>query len=330
MIWTRTHEVRDIVTACDRLLGAGGGWALLLVCLVIPTTAAAQPVGILPATGHRTLAEQLDSRLKQNLTPRTDHAVIDSGEMRTRLTRAPGVAAAVESARSWVVRAEQKLLHMKRQQAIDAAKEAISSLLAVGGRYHAPRLFSRANLVLARALLLKPSDPKTARVALQAALEATPNLVLEQLPPKAARLARQVREEASLASPPPEEELATICKQSEVASLVWIAVQPRGEKVQVDLLVYARGEQVMSQRQRKEVSADRLLQDVSDMVAGVLGRTGVVAGSPAPSPGGQARPWYRKWWVWTLVGAAVAGATVGVVLATRESDDESYRFTFRF
>jgi hypothetical protein len=24
------------------------------------------------------------------------------------------------------------------------------------------------------------------------------------------------------------------------------------------------------------------------------------------------RPWYRKWWVWTLAGAAVAAATVGV------------------
>jgi hypothetical protein len=303
---------------------------MLLVCLVIPTTAAGQTVGILPATGHRALAGQLDSRLKQDLARKINQTLIDSGELRIRLTRAPGVAAAVESARSWVVQAEQKLLHMKRQQAIDAAKEAISPLLAVGGRYHAPRLFSRANLVLARALLLKPSDPRTARVALQAALEATPNLVLEQLPPKAARLARQVREEALPSDPPPDEELAIICKQGEVSSLVWIAVRPNGGNVQVDLLVHSRGDEVLSQRQRKEVAPDRLLQDVSDMIADALGKTGAVAGAPSHSPGGQARPWYSKWWVWTLVGAAVAGATVGVVLATREGDDESYRFTFKF
>jgi hypothetical protein len=334
MVWTKNHEVRDIVTAGDRLHGVWGGGSILLVCLVIPATAAGQTVGILPVSGHRTLAGQLDSGLKPKLAHTIDHTLIDPGELRTRLTRAPGVAAAVDSARSWVVQAEQKLLHMKRQQAIDAAKEAISPLLAVGGRYHAPRLFSRANLVLARALLLKPSDPKAARVALQTALEATPNLVLEQLPPKAARLARQVRGEASPDNPPSEEELATICKLSEVSSLVWIAVRPDGENVQVDLLVHVRGEQVLSQRQRKEVAPDRLLQDVSDMIADALGKTGAVAEATSrPSSttqGGKARPWYRTWWVWTLVGAAVAGATVGVVLATRDSDDESYRITFRF
>ncbi|MGM0577439.1 MAG: PEGA domain-containing protein [Myxococcota bacterium] len=37
------------------------------------------------------------------------------------------------------------------------------------------------------------------------------------------------------------------------------------------------------------------------------------------SDGGDA--WYGKWWVWTLVGAAVAGGTAAGILLTRDTDD---------
>ncbi|MFH1130209.1 MAG: hypothetical protein V1754_02670 [Pseudomonadota bacterium] len=31
------------------------------------------------------------------------------------------------------------------------------------------------------------------------------------------------------------------------------------------------------------------------------------------------QPWYKKWWVWSIVGAVVAGATVGIVVGVSSS-----------
>jgi tetratricopeptide (TPR) repeat protein len=35
-----------------------------------------------------------------------------------------------------------------------------------------------------------------------------------------------------------------------------------------------------------------------------------------------ASPWYRRWWVWTIVGVVAAGATTAAVLATRSRGEE--------
>ena len=37
--------------------------------------------------------------------------------------------------------------------------------------------------------------------------------------------------------------------------------------------------------------------------------------TPPPS-----RPFYKRWWFWTAVGVAVAGATVGTVIALQPED----------
>jgi hypothetical protein len=42
---------------------------------------------------------------------------------------------------------------------------------------------------------------------------------------------------------------------------------------------------------------------------------------PVEEPTAAAKPWYKRWWVWTLVGAAVAGATVGVVASQTGGSD---------
>jgi hypothetical protein len=33
-------------------------------------------------------------------------------------------------------------------------------------------------------------------------------------------------------------------------------------------------------------------------------------------------PIYKKWWFWTIIGAAVAGGTVGVILGTRDNTED--------
>lgn len=48
-----------------------------------------------------------------------------------------------------------------------------------------------------------------------------------------------------------------------------------------------------------------------------------MVGSLAPAPPVIVRregAWYRRWWVWTLVGVAVAGAVTTTVLVTRDTD----------
>lgn len=48
-----------------------------------------------------------------------------------------------------------------------------------------------------------------------------------------------------------------------------------------------------------------------------------MVGSLAPAPPvivRRERSWYRRWWVWTLVGVAVAGAITTTVLVTRDTD----------
>jgi hypothetical protein len=40
---------------------------------------------------------------------------------------------------------------------------------------------------------------------------------------------------------------------------------------------------------------------------------------PLPPP---SRPWYSRWWVWTIAGAVIAGTVTAAVLATRDSGVE--------
>jgi len=44
----------------------------------------------------------------------------------------------------------------------------------------------------------------------------------------------------------------------------------------------------------------------------------------APRPPSPSRPWYGRWWVWTLAGVVVAGTVTATVLATRSSDPKPY------
>ncbi len=51
----------------------------------------------------------------------------------------------------------------------------------------------------------------------------------------------------------------------------------------------------------------------------VAAKEGASAASPANTGTGteeiaQAKPWYKKWWVWTIVGAAVAGGAAGAAV----------------
>jgi len=42
----------------------------------------------------------------------------------------------------------------------------------------------------------------------------------------------------------------------------------------------------------------------------------------APRPMVRGTPWYRRWWVWTIAGVIVGGATAAAVIASRKSSED--------
>jgi hypothetical protein len=44
-----------------------------------------------------------------------------------------------------------------------------------------------------------------------------------------------------------------------------------------------------------------------------------IEGPALPPPQPEARPFYKRWWPWTIAGAVVAGVVVGTVIGTRGS-----------
>jgi hypothetical protein len=309
-------------------------WLLLL----IPGVATAKEegrVGILPVAGEPTLARKLDEELHRAVAARSGRGIVGPVGVQARLWRGEGVAEKVQSARAAVEEAEQKVLQMDRRGAVAAAQRAVSLLVGVGGRYHTPRLLSRAHLALARALLLRPTDANAARAALRVALEATPEGLEEQLPPRVAELLAEVRREPRRSREPTEGELSSLSQVAELPQLVWISTRARKGEVEVELLVYDRRGRAPDRPVRSRVASDQLVAQVAELVAASLptpSASPVIEKPAAPPKPVQtpATPWYKKWWVWTLVGVVViGGTTAGIVAATRDGSD-GYTVRFQF
>jgi hypothetical protein len=306
---------------------------VVITALALPAVATAQQLAILPADGDPKLAAKLNSGLHKAVAARIGRPVFGPAELQTRLWRAPGVAERVQSARAAVEEAENKLLHMDRPRSLAASGRAIRLLLQVGGRYHTPRLLSRAQLARARGLLLKPVDAMGARAALRAAFDAAPQMPEDRLAPKVLKLMREVRAEPRRPNPPTIGELSSMSRSAAAAGLVWVAGRPRNNGVEIDLLIYDRQSRTLGRRLRRRVPGQRMVEETASLVAGAIGAHGPLAlAAPPPKTAKpqQSTPWYRKWWVWTLVGAAVvAGTTAGIVVATSAEDETSVTFHFK-
>jgi hypothetical protein len=299
--------------------------AALACCQLRFGHAEAAPVGLLPVTGDPALARKLNAELVPRLARTGGPELVGPSKVQVRLHSAAGVADTIRTTRGQVVRAEQMLLDMKRRGAVREARHAINALVRVGGRYHSPRLTSRAHLVLARALLLKPAAPTAARSALRDALEISPDLSDGGLPPSVGQLLQKVRKEPARDNLPTVGELASLCKQADLSSLVWIAARPRGDEVEIRLLVYDQASHASSQQVKRRAARGRMLDEVEVMVSANVRTHGPTMATPLPTPRDPApaaspRPWYRRWWIWAIAGAVVAGVSVTAVLTTRNGD----------
>lgn len=66
---------------------------------------------------------------------------------------------------------------------------------------------------------------------------------------------------------------------------------------------------------RQETRQERVQDASREQIVGAMQRIGRGFAEPlAPSPEPPPRPWYRRWWPWTIVGVTLAG--VGISVAT--------------
>jgi hypothetical protein len=301
-------------------------------------------VGILPVTGDRVLAADLDPSLGRAVAERGRAAVLGPVEVQARLNSDRAVTELLQRARDAIARARDHELRMNRDAATRDAKEAVRLLRRVRAAFHQPVLVTQAYTAMALAQLLMPANIPMARRAFSGALAVDPGYRPEpgQIPPRAAQILRQARRRAEQGHPT-KRDLAWIASRSGLARLLWLRLTPAaaGQRRKVQLMLYDHRQQRILLRLRKEIDGRRALSQTSDLVVQALGRVDTHSASttsqepspqasqPSPSP----RPWYRRWWVWTLAGVVVAGA-VGVTLAvTRDTSQpapDGYDLHFHF
>jgi hypothetical protein len=294
-------------------------------------------VGVL--TGPSDQAARRGERLVEELH-RRDRAAVAPAELRRRLSASAAAIDAVKAARAAVRRSEQHALYMKRLPALAAAREALARLDSVAARHHAPTLTARAHVARALSFLLHPADEARALESFRAAVAADPGYRPDpdRLPSRAAGLLRKAQQEPAARRATSLAELATLTRLAGLARLVWIGATRGGG---IGWLVY-------DARQRDTVATGRGTQTVRDLLALLTAPRektpprlpGWASPSPATLPASQplgrgedrpgpARPWYKRWWVWTLVGVGVGVGVGAAVLATRSSDP-SYAISYSY
>jgi hypothetical protein len=245
-------------------------------------------------------------------------------------------------------RSARSALYMKRGESVDLARQAIRKLEGTLAPHHARAVLARAHGALARGLLLKPADEAGAREAFRAAIAAAPGFRGESLPPRAAQLLEEARREAR-AVVPTLEDLGKIATLARLDAVLWIAVHPaESSRVDLELVHFLASEGAVRSRLRKSGRVEDVTTLAAELVARVLrppaasapaSRPRLLALPPAtlPTPGPRpgpapalSRPWYKKWWVWTIAGAVVAGAGLGLGLGLRSGGTPPPGFDFEF
>jgi hypothetical protein len=132
--------------------------------------------------------------------------------------------------------------------------------------------------------------------------------------------------------PPSRDDLAWLAQRLRLARLVWLWLGPRGEAT---VIVYDREREPQIRTLTRMVAMEQVLRNtarvISNALGGVPARPMVEPTSAPTKPTTTIRkPWYRKWWVWTIAGVVVAGAAVGVGVALSREEQGKYDFRFHF
>lgn len=286
-------------------------------------------MGLLPLQGAPPTSS-LSSKLRTALAKQVEPGrFFEPHELRALLLQRREVKEAVAFAESRAARSEAAFLKMDRPGAVGAAREALERLGLTAGRVHSPRLVLRAEVALALALLLDPAAPELARRALAQALAIDPTLSPDpdRFAPRARALLTAVKSQPRGIEEPELAQLRAVARLADLEQLLWVGQKASSAAgVAVKVLVFRRSKGQVVLRLQQRVEKDGRERAILFAVKRALAPGPQLASrpvvsplphsAPAPAPPPRARPWYRRWWVWTLAAAAIAGGVTAAVVAS--------------
>jgi hypothetical protein len=340
--------------------------SLLALALTLGTSTsarAADPVttALLPVEGAPTLAAELDRSLGRAVAGQGLSGTMGPLELAARLKAKPAIKRALAALDDALAKARKGALFMRRKRAVTAARQAVAQAQAAFARFHQRRKLAEAYEALGQALLLKPSDQAGAKAAFAGAIAADPSFAppAARMNPTTTKLLRAARSSYQPAPPAPAR-LEALAQLASVRRVIWLAVVSSGSKRQLMVSTHQRGGGVDRQLRRALPPSDPT-QAVAKALGALLApakpasaptRVVVIEKQPAsqpaqptsrrlaltPSPTQPDKPaprtskaWYRRWWVWGIIGAVVVGGATATVIAVSSGSDRSgYDFSFRF
>ncbi len=326
-------------------------WVLVWAALVTPAGAGAAPkTAVLPVEGTAALAGQLNRALGRALAERGVKDTLGPLETRARMTQDRLIAAGLARAKKTLGQAREQLLQMKRGEAVRLARQSAAEAARVDARFADPALLARARGVLALALLLRPADEAGARQTFQNALALDSAFTSDpdHTPPRAARLLVQARKQPPAPVAPRGSDVQGMYGRLPLSQMVWLAAVSRQGKVRLEVVVFdaPRGKVLAhlhggATAQRLVVQAAALIKRGLQDPASKPARAFLPASQPntrgatpparPAAPAVASSPWYKKWWVWTIVGVAVVGTGVGLGVGLSQSGgDPPSGFDFQF
>jgi len=297
---------------------------------------------VVQGPADRAAAQRLGPAVTAELR-RRGWPVLAPAELVARIAQHARVRETLARARTLLAAAETAIFDMRRADALASDSRATDQLIAVAAALHAPRLLAQAHAARARALLLAPADDESALLAFAAAVAIDPAYAPGDagLPPRAEELLRAARRAPDLAAAQPD--LAAVLALAGLEAIVVVA--PAAQDPQRLLVAVHHRDAGGALRTLRRRTAQRDAESVAaaalelaaplrgpaaTAAAAIAARTPRAAAAPRPR---RARPWYRRWWVWTAAGAVLAGAGVGLALvaqAAAPSPQPPPRFDFRF
>jgi hypothetical protein len=140
-----------------------------------------------------------------------------------------------------------------------------------------------------------------------------------------AALVEKVREERRPASPPTLQTWTNLATLTGAERLVWVDARPLSGTIEVKSVLFDRRTQTVHHAGSVRLREAELRGGAAGLLQRGLARlqehplSSRELDKPPVTAVRPHRPWYRRWWVWTLAGAVVlGGTTTAVVLTTRD------------
>jgi hypothetical protein len=314
----------------------------VVIALLLSATAALgqqreETAGMLPAQARAPALRELNLQLGRAVAELGHRGVVGPAEMLARLAREKDVERRITQIEALVMRAEEARFQMQRPAAVAAATAAVEKLGSMAGRYVAPELEVKAQVVLALALMLKPADPGRAELAFASALAIDPSLQpdRDRMAPHVVRLLEHAKRKAGGAGTPTMRELGLVANMTGLRYLIWFAVR----KSELDLLVYDHDRRTVRVRSRHGLAEREVMREVAARISAALDRLrsplppaatpparDQLPVEPVPEPPRRQR---AAEWVVSALGVAALASGTALLLVSRGRNDDALALAHR-